>query len=243
MQFSLTLVDINARMAAAWRSHFPADDCPEVRIVHGSILRQQADAWVTPTNSRGSMDGGLDAVLKRYLGGGIESRVRREIAQRHDGRLAVGRATCVATEGLWAPPDGAQPRYVISTPTMNSSSQNVSGTLNVAWGFAAALQAAHLRNLEAIESGEGAVIRSIAVPGLGAATGRVPPETCAAQMYAAYRLMRDWTYEDWDSMRAALSGHFGDPGTRPAARKAPPTPGRRLLGIFPVREKTIFRFA
>src|SRR5687767_11082028 len=143
-QFALTLVDINARMVAAWRAHFPGDDCPEVRIVHGSILRQQADAWVTPTNARGSMDGGLDAVLKRYLGNGIEARVRREITHRHDGWLGVGCATCVGTDGLWAPPGGAQPRFVISTPTMLTSSENVSGTLNVAWSFAAALHAARL---------------------------------------------------------------------------------------------------
>ena len=154
---------------------------------------------MTPTNARGSMDGGFDAAVKRYFGDGIEQRVRREIAARFGGATPVGGATCVSTAGLSAPATGPQPRYLISAPTMSGSSERVSGTLNTALAFGAAIQAARVQN--AMEPGS---IRTLAVPGLGASTGRVPPETCAGQMLAAYELMRDHAFEDFADMRAAL---------------------------------------
>ena len=80
----VVLVDINPKMIAAWRSTF--EENPEVEIVEGSMLAQRVDAWVTPTNSRASMDGGLaqdrvaddvhlGVVLERALPGGHEARV------------------------------------------------------------------------------------------------------------------------------------------------------------------------
>jgi O-acetyl-ADP-ribose deacetylase (regulator of RNase III) len=48
---------------------------------------------------------------------------------------------------------------------------------------AAALHAAQLQN--AREPGS---VASVALPGLGASTGRVPPEECARYMLAAYRM-------------------------------------------------------
>ena len=73
MLVKVNLVDINARMIDAWRTTF--EENPEVEIVHGSMLQQQASAWVSPTNSRGSMDGGLDAIIKKHLGQKIGDRV------------------------------------------------------------------------------------------------------------------------------------------------------------------------
>ena len=130
---SVVLVDVNAKVVQAWRAAF--DDTPEVQIVKGSILAQTVDAWVTPTNSRGSMDGGVDAVIKKHLGAQIQQRVQDQIARSSGRMLPVGSATCVPT-GIGAP------AYLISTPTMEKSSENISDTLNVAFACAAAFQAA-----------------------------------------------------------------------------------------------------
>jgi len=73
----ITLVDVNPRMVAAWRVTFASH--PEVKIVSGSMLAQEVDAWVTPTNSKGFMDGGLDGVIKRHLGPPIEKAVQAQI--------------------------------------------------------------------------------------------------------------------------------------------------------------------
>jgi hypothetical protein len=58
MFVKVILVDINPKMVAAWRSTF--EENPEVEIVSGSMLTQSVDAWVSPTNAKGRMDGGLD---------------------------------------------------------------------------------------------------------------------------------------------------------------------------------------
>src|SRR5262249_24374555 len=109
MNVDIILVGVNPKMVAAWRTTF--ENNPEVQVVHGSILEAPASAWVSPTNSRGQMDGGLDAILKGHFGGKIEKRLQQEIARLYNGVLPVGHATCVET-------CSAVPRYLISTPTM-----------------------------------------------------------------------------------------------------------------------------
>src|SRR4051812_44765025 len=107
MLVRVTLCDINKKMIAAWKETF--EENPEVDIVEGSVLQQQASAWVTPTNAKASMDGGLDAVIKKHLGAPIEKKVQAEIKKLYGGTMKVGTATCVET--------GAdQPRFLISTP-------------------------------------------------------------------------------------------------------------------------------
>ena len=187
----VVLVDVNARVVQAWQAAF--EDRPEVMLVRGSILDQDVDAWVTPTNARGSMDGGLDAVVKRALGPQIEKRVQQEIGRLYNGRMPVGCATCVPT-------GGAVPRFLISTPTMEKSTEDISETLNVALACAAAFQAVHMQNARAPGG-----INSVALPGLGTGTGRVPVRVCANLMWTGYTLFNDYAFRDFDAMRAALA--------------------------------------
>jgi O-acetyl-ADP-ribose deacetylase (regulator of RNase III) len=198
MPTKIVLVDINPRMVKAWRSTF--EENPEVEIVEGSMLEQRVDAWVTPTNARASMDGGLDGVIKSHLGSGIERRVQAEIRRLYGGLLPVGHATCVAT-------GAARPAYLISTPTMTGSSEDVSDTLNVALACAAAFQAIHIQ--ETRTPGD---IKSVALPGLGAQTGKVPVEICADLMWTGYNLFRRRAFDDFAAMRAALELELGDLG-------------------------------
>lgn len=190
------LVDINPKMIKAWRATF--EENPEVEIVQGSMLEQRVDAWVTPTNAKASMDGGLDAAIKGHFGPSIEKRIQAEIRRQFGGVLRVGHATCVATESK-------QPAYVISTPTMTGSSEDISDTLNVALACAAAFQAVHMQN--AREPGS---IQSVALPGLGANTGRMPTEICADLMWTGYNLFRRRAFEDFIAMRAALEAELGE---------------------------------
>ncbi|MGW6832308.1 ADP-ribosyltransferase domain-containing protein [Streptomyces sp. NPDC054949] len=186
----VVLTDVNERVVEAWRAAF--EDTAGIEIHRGSILDEDVDAWVTPTNSRGRMDGGVDAVIRRHLGPGIQLRVRRAIRERFAGALPVGSAVCV--------PSGADvPRYLISTPTMVSSSQNVSDTLNVALSCAAAFQAVHRQNRRVPGS-----IRSVALVGMGAQTGRVPARVCANLMWTGYTLFHDHWFEDDDELRATI---------------------------------------
>ena len=198
MSIQVVLVDINAKMVQAWHDVF--EDEPDVAIIHGSMLDRDVDAWVSPTNSRGSMDGGLDAIIKGRLGAKIEARLKQEIARFYNGFLPLGHATCVET-------GTARPRYLISTPTMTASSQDVSDTMNVALACAAAFQAAHMQNARKPGS-----IESIALPGLGANTGKVPVEICADLMWTGYSLFRERQFEHFGDIRAALEEQLGDLG-------------------------------
>jgi O-acetyl-ADP-ribose deacetylase (regulator of RNase III) len=219
----VVLVDVNPLVARAWRAAF--HDVPEVEVVCGSILDQSVDAWVTPTNARGHMDGGVDATIKHHLGAGIERRVQEAIGQLHGGAMPVGAAVCVPT-------GAAAPRFLISTPTMTRSAESVRGTLNVTLACAAAFQAIHAQNAREPDS-----ICSVALPGLGAATGRVPPKRCARQMWAAYQLSRDAAFPDFGSMRAALLDRLSGGDVLPAGARVriPPTPRDDISGAGPER--------
>lgn len=212
----VVLVDVNARVVKAWESAFA--DTPEVEIHKGSILEQRVDAWVSPTNSRGAMNGGADAVIKHHLGAGIQLRVQRAIKDQFGPALPIGSAVCV-------PSGAANPKFLISAPTMEQSSENVRETLNVALACAAAFQAVHMQN--ALEPGS---IESVALVGLGAATGRVPAQICANLMWAGYTLFNDATFDSYDELRATVAGQLGDIDTRPAparVRITPPAARRR----------------
>jgi O-acetyl-ADP-ribose deacetylase (regulator of RNase III) len=199
MLVRVSLVDINPKMIKAWRATF--EENSEVDISEGSMLAQQAGAWVTPTNARGSMDGGLDLAIKKHLGQGIENAVQKEIKARYNGFLPIGHAVAVPT-------GRSVPAYLISTPTMVGSSDDVSDTLNVALACAAAFQMVHIQN-----SRQPGSIRSVALPGLGANTGRVPVEICADLMWTAYSLFRRQEFADFGEMRKALENELGDLGS------------------------------
>ena len=220
MLVKVVLVDINPKMIAAWQATF--EENPEVDIVSGSMLEQHVSAWVSPTNSAGSMDGGLDAVIKGHLGTSIEKSLKKAITKEYGGNLPVGHAVCTST-------GKQQPRYLISTPTMVASSEDVSDTLNVALAGAAALQAVNRQNER-----EPGSIRSVALPGLGANTGRVPVEICADLMWTGYNLFRERSFDSFAELRTALTEQLGDltpmSGMTPAPKvKASSTTGSQTM--------------
>jgi O-acetyl-ADP-ribose deacetylase (regulator of RNase III) len=163
------------------------------------------------------MDGGVDAVIKRHLGAGIQLRVQRAISDQFGGSLPVGSAVCV--------PSGAtNPKFLISTPTMEQSVQNVSETLNVALACAAAFQAIHMQNEK-----EPGSIESVALVGMGAATGKVPPRVCANLMWTGYTLFNDYYFWDYDDLRKTIREQLGDIESRPEEERVrikPPQPPR-----------------
>ena len=206
MQVKVVLCDINEKMVKAWRDTF--EENPEVEILQGSLIEQQTSAWVSPTNAAGRMDGGLDLVIKRFLTDKVEKLVQQQIKQDYGGKLPLGRTTCVPT-------GKTMPAFLISTPTMVGSNEDISDTLNVALACAAAFQAVHTQNAKDPGS-----IRSITLPGLGANTGRVPVEICADLMWTAYNLFREKSFTDFAQMRAALEEELGDLGTGSSKKAA-----------------------
>lgn len=155
----------------AWHAYF--DGLPDFTITCDDILTLEADALVSPTNSFGRMDGGLDQLIIEFLGEDVEADVQQMIAERHDGELPVGLADIVIT------PNPQFPILVVA-PTMRVP-QNVVRTVNAYLAFRAALRAVRDFN-----SQHGDIIQTLLVPGLCTANGFMPPLRTARQMRAAY---------------------------------------------------------
>src|SRR5580700_635630 len=91
----LFLIDQSACLVNEWKSAFSV--FPEVEVLSGDYFQRQADAIVSPANSFGIMDGGLDLAIRDQLGFSIERKVQELIVEKHYGELPVGCAEIVET--------------------------------------------------------------------------------------------------------------------------------------------------
>lgn len=184
MSLTIYLRDINPRMAAAWRAAF--DGVDGVHVGLGDIFEQAADAIVSPANSFGFMNGGIDLIYSRHFGWELQERLQAHIESAWHGEIPVGMAAVVPTEDPEIP-------WLISAPTMRAPGV-VAETMNAYLAFRASLLAVQRFNRTA-----DAPIRSLLCPGLGTAVGLMPPGRCASQM----RMAHDWVLGD---QRPPLSG-------------------------------------
>lgn len=189
-QTTIVLVDLNPKVVEAFTEAFK--DQTDVQVKCASITDQKTDAWVTPTNSKGNMSGGVDAAIKNNLGVYIENSLKTQISSIFGGSFPVGRAINVRTNSV------TNPKFVIATPTMVGESDDVSRTKNAALACAAVFQAIYsLRDLVG-------TVNSIAIPGLGSGTGKMSPEKCAKLMFAGYLLFKGQRYSTFEDMEKAL---------------------------------------
>jgi len=178
------LRDLSGSLAAAWEGAFAG--VPGVSVSQGDIFSTRpgplpddvpidvpADAVVSPANSFGFMDGGIDAVYTHQFGFGLEGRLQALLAAEHGGELPVGCAVIVETESPETP-------WCVSAPTMRVP-EAVPDTANAYLAFRAALRAVLAHNAAGRQP-----IRRVLCPGLATTTGRMPAGRCAAQMRAAW---------------------------------------------------------
>ena len=189
----LILTSTSDDLTRAWRRF--CGDLPGVSIHDGSILDVVCDAVVSPANSFGFMDGGLDALYLKRFGGGLQESVQAMIAHDHGGELVVGAADIVDTG------DAAIP-LVIVAPTMRVPMilrDSVNPYLAARAVFRLVRHGLFTRGPDA-----GTPIRErvrrVALPGLGTGVGQVSPSLCARQVAQAvedvllerYTMPRTW---------------------------------------------------
>jgi O-acetyl-ADP-ribose deacetylase (regulator of RNase III) len=177
MKIILTAID--PRLVAAWSKFCGDIECVEVR--GGSILDVPCDAVVSPANSFGFMDGGVDALYFEAFGPRIEEAVRRAILTRHHGEILVGQADIVET-GCPNPP------FLIAAPTMRVPMVLGRDTINPYLATRAILRlASHGLFADGPHKGQRIAdhVQVLAFPGMGTGVGRVPAETCARQVRTA----------------------------------------------------------
>ncbi|MCB9637315.1 MAG: macro domain-containing protein [Myxococcales bacterium] len=169
------LTSIDRKLAEAWQRH--CGTFPFVEVHHGSIFDVSVDAVVSPANSFGFMDGGMDRLLTERFGQELQARLQQMIRTHHHGELLVGTAEILETEQ-------EMPAFLISAPTMRVA-MPLSHSVNP---YLAARAVFLLWKFGVIREGRWAGeavskhVKSIAFPGLGTGAGGIPPVVCAKQM-------------------------------------------------------------
>jgi O-acetyl-ADP-ribose deacetylase (regulator of RNase III) len=189
----IVLTAIEERLASAWEAFCSDVGC--VSVYRGSILDLQCDAVVSPANSFGFMDGGIDALYMDAFGRDIQLRVRRAILDFHHGELLVGAAEIVETGHARFP-------YLIAAPTMRVP-MILGESVNAYLATRAALLLVKTGLFRTgVHAGEPIAdhVQTIAFPGLGTGVGRLSSAVCARQVRAAiddvlldqYNMPRSW---------------------------------------------------
>ncbi len=174
----IILTAVEESLAKAWEQF--CGDLDFVSVHRGSILDVACDAVVSPANSFGFMDGGLDALYLDHFGNTIQHRIRRSIVDHHHGELLVGQADIVETGDANIP-------FLIIAPTMRVPmilTETVNPYLAARALFilvkVGSFAAGRLRGQRIAEH-----VRTLALPGLGTGVGQVGFNTCARQVRAA----------------------------------------------------------
>lgn len=190
----LILRDRNQDMVDAWKAQFRG--VQEVEIGVGDIFDVPADAIVSPANSFGFMNGGIDLAYSKRFGWGLQNNLQKYLYDNHDGELPVGEAVFIPIEKANEPY-----KYLISAPTMRVPT-DITGTVNAYLAMRAILRLVKRFNTKAIAHAEAESIRSekvvspelmnsVLCPGLGTAIGRLPYNIAAYQMREAYRVVME----------------------------------------------------
>lgn len=166
----LHLVDQNPAVVTAWQTSFAHIE--GVFIHPGDILSIAEDTIVSPANSYGYMDGGIDNLYIKFFGLKTQTTLHKIIEKRLEGYLPVGCAEIIKTDHHRIP-------YMIAAPTMVTPEAIPSK--NCFYAMIAILNLAS----------QYPHIGKIFCPGLGTGIGCVEPTLAAQEMAMAYR---KWLY-------------------------------------------------
>src|SRR6476469_4759080 len=167
----IVLATLDDDLVRAWES--TCGHIENVKIHRGSIFDVKCDAIVSPGNSFGFMDDGLDLEISEYFGGQVLERLQKLIQARHHGELLVGMAEIVDT-------DHAEIPYLIAAPIMRVPTV-LRETVDVYLATRAILT---LVQFGSVPDGTPVkhITETVAIPGMGTGGPRLPPYICANQI-------------------------------------------------------------
>lgn len=162
------LVYKQEELGQAWRRLFAG--AANVQVLEADIVDMDCDAVVSPANSFGFMDGGLDYALSERFGWALQDAVQAAIRALPEKELLVGKALVLETHDERTP-------YLISAPTMRvPMNHGIPTSVNAYLAMKAILIAAKSHS----------DISTVAIPGLCTGVGGMRPDIAAKQMYMAY---------------------------------------------------------
>ncbi|EDX74839.1 Appr-1-p processing enzyme family protein [Coleofasciculus chthonoplastes PCC 7420] len=168
----LILVAPSSQLFAAFQQYFSY--LPNVEIVNDYFQwLPEFDCLVSPANSFGMMDGGMDAEILQFFGRSLMTKVQQYILEEFLGEQPVGTSFILETGHPKHP-------FLAHTPTMRVP-MSIAGTDIPYIAMWAMLLAVRRHNQNATRK-----IDQIACPGLGTGIGRIPYDEAARQMAVAY---------------------------------------------------------
>lgn len=180
--FKLILVDTNKKLVQAWKKSFQEyKSSPGIDIFHSKFQDVDSNDYeclVSPANSFGIMDGGLDKAIIDYFGQQLMDRIQKGIINAYSGEQPVGTSLLISlSEGGFI--SGGP--FLAHTPTMRTP-KSIIDTSNVYYAMKAMLEVVNNYNTMFNEHH----IKTVLCPGLGTLSGRVPVDIAAEQMALAY---------------------------------------------------------
>lgn len=178
----ITVVDTNEKVVQAAGKR-GIDAC--CGSIFDPVLGEYPDAVVSPANSFGFMDGGIDWEYTCHFGIKVADNVKRFIKDTFGGELLVGQACVVET-------NSSRIQFLVVAPTMRVPT-NIYGTANVYLAVRAALHVSRDMGF-----------KHVAFPGMGTGVGMMPPYAFAKQMSQA---IKDPFNKDYDTLLDARNAH------------------------------------
>jgi O-acetyl-ADP-ribose deacetylase (regulator of RNase III) len=186
----IILSAIQPKLIHAWKEFFANEN--NVTIIESDITEIECDAIVSPANSFGFMDGGLDHALSERFGWDIEQKLQKIIKELPEGELLIGQALLLETNNKDVP-------FLISAPTMRIPTNfNIDTSINAYLAMKAIL----------IKAKSEERISSVAIPGLCTGVGRMQPIISARQMFQAYREIILGQRQDFKTFADAQQYHW-----------------------------------
>ena len=134
---------------------------PSFEVEEGNPLAFDVDAIVSPANTKGIMNGGYDAVLRRFFGVSIEYLVQQYLEKF---KIDVGQAIAVKT-------GHPKVHWLIVTPTVSVTGEGLSGHESVSYICAYNdVKVAHQRG-----------VKYLGMTGLGSGVGGIDRRVSARQ--------------------------------------------------------------
>ena len=175
--FKLVLCDPNEGLCEEWRRAF-APYGEDVEVRQGRFEDVDFDCVVSPANSFGLMDGGVDEAITMYFGQQMMDRVQQKVIENFAGEQPVGTSMIVRGTEI----DDTNVKFVAHTQTMMIP-MNIGHTTNVYMAFKSMLLAVENHNKNHSEY----PINLVVCPGMGTGAGRVPFTKAASAMVEAYK--------------------------------------------------------
>jgi len=185
----ISICDLDPLFVA--EAHHHLMELPNViEVAHRSVIDRPADAVMSPANSFGFMDGGVDWAYLQFFGIELQRRLQMVIRLQKFQELLVGAAVAVPTYHEAIP-------FLIAAPTMRVP-KIIDDPADIMLATRAAIRVATDFRFS-----------HIVMPGMGTGCGRVAPDIAARAMRAGIEAaLREMPYRPL-SLQEAQERHFG----------------------------------